>query len=462
MEESIKARFFGRKNLLEDVVQGVLAPSQPLVFSLVGPTMIGKSRLLKHLASAEGPLLGPDPYQWRPERFRDGENIIVALYDCAWPEAQENLSQSINRHLRLQLEPEKRLELDWSRVERFGSPGQQISQIVEQLNRQYKRLVLILDNFGHVIRNDHITPDMVNELRPLAGELGLIVATREPMHDLNQTLAASPLFNLMHQHFVGLLEPQTAEEWVAAYGERVKWEYPVSETLLEMAGGHPFLLARINDTLMEVQPLLSGDMPLSADHLSLVKLRLAEHGRPLFEMLWRKLQGSPIKSTMPLVEQLVYTPIDIDQTASEQATALNWLINYAAVTFTNNKYHLFSPLFQEFLAKQLELEYQLPVNVWPAMALLESVACPADIFASLTPIEAELLRYFQAHRNTVVSTEQLLADVWNQPDASPRRVQEAIRRLRNSLSGQKQPVGIIENERGFGYRFVPAAGAAFE
>jgi hypothetical protein len=208
--------------------------------------------------------------------------------------------------------------------------------------------------------------------------------------------------------------------------------------------------------------LLSGDTPLFTDHLSLVKLRLAEHGRPLFEMLWRKLQGSPIKSTMLLVEQLIHAPIDIDQTASEQAAALNWLINYAAVTFTNNRYHLFSPLFQEFLAKQLETEPQIPTDVWPAMALLESAASPADIFASLTPIEAELLRYFQAHRNAVVSTEKLLADVWNQPDASPRRVQEAIRRLRNSLSQQKQSVGVIENERGLGYRFVPAAGAALE
>lgn len=460
--QSIKARFFGRNKLLEDIVQGVLAPSQPLDFSLVGPQMIGKSRLLKYLASPEGPLLGPDSHNWRPERFRDGDNIIVALHDCGWPEAQKNLPKFINQHLRLQLEPEKRLELDWSRVERFGSPGQQIGEIVQQLNRQYKRLVLILDNFGHVLRNDQITPDMINELRPLTSELGMIVATREPMHDLNQTLAASPLFNLMHQHFVGLLEPETAADWVAAYQERIKWENPVGEALLEMAGGHPFLLARINDTLLEVQPMLPGDTPLSTDHLSLIKLRLAEHGRSLFEMLWRRLQASPIKSTLPLVEQLIHTPIGIDQIPAEQTTALNWLINYAAVTFTNNRYHLFSPLFQEFLAEQLELEHKIQAIVWPRMARLENAAGTADIFDHLTPIEAELLRYFQGSPNTVVSTEQLLADVWNQPDASPRRVQEAIRRLRNSLSELKLPVGVIENERGVGYRYVPATGSVFE
>jgi DNA-binding response OmpR family regulator len=46
--------------------------------------------------------------------------------------------------------------------------------------------------------------------------------------------------------------------------------------------------------------------------------------------------------------------------------------------------------------------------------------------------------------------------VWKRPDASPRRVQEAIRRLRLQLEEASPPVGSIENERGQGYRFVPA------
>ena len=42
------------------------------------------------------------------------------------------------------------------------------------------------------------------------------------------------------------------------------------------------------------------------------------------------------------------------------------------------------------------------------------------------------------------------------PDASPRRVQEAIRRLRLQLAEAEPPIGNIENERGRGYRFVPS------
>ncbi len=46
-----KDQFFGRERLLREIVTGVLAPSQPASFSLVGSKLVGKSKLLGHLAS---------------------------------------------------------------------------------------------------------------------------------------------------------------------------------------------------------------------------------------------------------------------------------------------------------------------------------------------------------------------------------------------------------------------------
>jgi hypothetical protein len=452
--QSIKARFFGRQTIIEDIVQGVLAPYQPLDFSLVGPKMIGKSRLLKYLASEEGPLRGPDPFNWRPERFRDGHNVIVGHYDCDWPAAHIHLTEFISQSLRLQLQADKHLGLNWSQIDKAGSPGQQIGQIVHQLNQQQIRLVLILDNFDHVLRSDKVTPDMINELRPLTNELGLVVATEDALHDLNQTLASSPLFNVMHQHFIGLLEPDAAREWLEAYHERTRLADAVREALLEMAGGHPFLLARINDTLVELRPLVSNGGPIAEQQLPLIRLRLAEHGRPLFETIWRKLndpkgQG---QAALPLVRQLIQSSIRINQLPAEQIGTINWLINQAVVTYDKDSYHLFSPLFAKFLCDQLGLD-----NLAQRGIPSTTPAHPDDfnIFEILTPKEADLLRYFQANSQVVLSLEQLLADVWNQPDASPRRVQEAIRRLRNNLNKQTPPIGVIENERGVGYRYVP-------
>ena len=90
----------------------------------------------------------------------------------------------------------------------------------------------------------------------------------------------------------------------------------------------------------------------------------------------------------------------------------------------------------------------------PPAAVINRSGLPLEQF---TKTEASLLRYFQTHQNQTVSTEQLLSEVWKRPDATNRRVQEAIRRLRLHLEAAHPPIGAIENDRGRGYRFVPAA-----
>ncbi|RMF05563.1 MAG: winged helix family transcriptional regulator, partial [Chloroflexi bacterium] len=153
------------------------------------------------------------------------------------------------------------------------------------------------------------------------------------------------------------------------------------------------------------------------------------------------------KTALPLVEQLVAAPIVVGQVPADQIFALNWLINQAIVKFDDNNYRLFSPLLENFLAEKLNL-------CSPAAPDTPPQSTP-NLLQTLPPKEARLLSYFQQNSNVPLSFEQLLTDVWQQPDASPRRVQEAIRRLRNSLRKQSPPPGTIKSERGVGYRFVP-------
>ena len=54
--------------------------------------------------------------------------------------------------------------------------------------------------------------------------------------------------------------------------------------------------------------------------------------------------------------------------------------------------------------------------------------------------------------------DELLAEVWQRPDGSVRRVQEGIRRLRHRLTEFNGLVGTIDNEWGQGYRYVPTNG----
>lgn len=444
--KAVKTQFFGRIAILQDLVQGVLLPSQPLDYALVGPKMIGKSRMLKFLADDDGPFKGDDYRSWRPAAFQDGQNVLVGHFDCIWPEAHAHLTRFLSNQLKQQIQQISGLKMNWPSIEQTSSPGLQIGLMVQQLDREGIRMVLLLDNFDSALRSSSITPDIVNELRPLTSVLGLIVATEQPLHDINPVLAASPLFNVMHQHFVGLLEPAAANEWLDAYSSRLAMSGDLRADLLRLTGGHPFLLARVNDIVTELGPFVTGQQEISSQHLPLIELRLAEHGRPLFENIWRRLHTSPGEMALPLVKRLVQSPLPIEALPPAQTAALNWLINQAIVRLSQNQAAIFSPLFVRFFLEQAEPQ--------PPAEVVLPVINPT-ILNSLAPKEAKLLRYFQQNCNMPVSFDDLLTEIWDQPDASPRRVQEAVRRLRLQLKKQKPPLGVIKSERGVGYRFVP-------
>ncbi|MGH3396395.1 MAG: winged helix-turn-helix domain-containing protein, partial [Streptosporangiaceae bacterium] len=75
---------------------------------------------------------------------------------------------------------------------------------------------------------------------------------------------------------------------------------------------------------------------------------------------------------------------------------------------------------------------------------------------SLTPTEFRLLGVLVRHRGQVLSPEQLLDQVWQDPAGiGPDRVKFTVMRLRRKL-GQHGGSGLpIEAVRGFGYRYRP-------
>jgi hypothetical protein len=442
--ETHEQQFFGRERIVREVVHGVLAP-QPVSFSLVGSKLIGKTRLLGHLASPHGPLLDDAETQGR---------AVVAQIDCDRHEARQDIVAFIAARLAQQMRAAEDPELNWDHIEQEPDPSRRIWQIGRQLVQAGRRPVLLLDNCDTLFREQSLSPDAVDELRPLSQQMPLVVATEQPLHDLDQEFVAAPLVNAMTQVFIGLMEPDAADLWARSYCRDYPALTPVCADLLEMTGYHPFLLDRLGYILSDAQNMLTRRQQLGPEHLPLIRMRLAEHGRLLFVTLWRRLQSPPrrvdIRVVMLLLERLLSGPLPLDEVASEQSPTLNWLINQAIVVYGSRGYRLSCPLFGELLETR--------VGAGTAAQARSRVVDRGDspFLNSLTKTEGALLRYFQTHSNTVVSPEQLLADVWNRPNASPRRVQEAIRRLRLRLDEAIPPVGVIENERGRGYRFIPA------
>lgn len=451
--KAAKYRFYGRERLMREIVQGVLA-QQPASFSLVGSKLLGKTQILNYLASPDGPLLAPETSDWRSPGFQDAGRIVVCKIDCDWQEAQEDLLGFAFQRISHQIQHEERIGLDWHEIEAEEVVARRLWRIARQLNNMEYRLVLLFDNFDSVFERQLLSLDAVDELRPLTLELAMVVATEQPLHDLDRELAASPLFNVMTQLFVGLLEPEAACSWLESYAVDFSPIADMQERLLEVTGSHPYLLHRIGDILPEIQQMLPGDAAADAGELfPLIRLRLAEHGRLLFTTLWRKLQQPPRRTqseaVLGLIAQLLNGPLPTTSVTREHFAILNWLINQAMVTYTASGYKLFSPLFAEFLA------VRIPQSTPAVGRIAAESSASGGIYERLTKTEASLLRYFEKHKEEVIPAQQLLEDVWKRPDASTRRVQEAIRRLRLQLEEEATPPGVIENERGRGYRFVP-------
>lgn len=445
--------FFGRKQLLREIVMGVLA-TRPLDYSLVAPKFCGKTRILEYLASEQGPLLNQDAT--RPVHFAAPNRVIVTLIDCNWPEASQNLLDFLAQRVETQLKEQKPFAVDWEAISRNTEPSHRLFEMAVLANKASMRLVLLLDNFDALLQKDNLKLEDLEKMRPLTSELALVVSSRQPLHSISQTMVQSRLLGLLTQVFVGLLEPEAAQDWVRAYQQSFPGlDANILDELIIYTGRHPFLLARLRETLLDVQKMLPLDEKIDENNLELIRLRLAEHSRPLFDTLSEAINALPKRINPAAVEALLNAMLRGGITAKdfngpEQNDAMNWLINQAMVLYQNQKYELFTPLFKEYWAQR---------RGNPAGdGSVQSPVTAAVSFSTLPRIEGNLLSYFVQRPNQLLSTQQLLADVWGaSEDATDRRVQEAIRRLRGHLRAMPAPPGSIVNVRGQGYRFVPAS-----
>ncbi|MBX3000042.1 MAG: winged helix-turn-helix domain-containing protein [Caldilineaceae bacterium] len=454
MPSPIQDKLFARSQL-QSIAEGLLA-LQPRNFSLIGAKFMGKTRILNHLAAPDGPLLGEDV------EMRRAYELIVVYYDCAWPDAATDLlaflADGLRRHLQQLAAPPA---IDLEQIRHEPQANERLRRLVVELRRAGYRPILLLDNFDTLITGD-VPDDMewkINQLRPLTRELGLVVASERPLHEANRELASSPLFNLLNQVFLRLIEPQEMREILRAVTAGGADQDVLIAKLSKWTGGHPFLLSRIGEILLDVDEMLPGRGGIGLAHLPLIRLRLTEdYGRLLFGELWSALQDQEdpyADGALALVRCLLTEPLPLDKIQPQWARSFYWLLNKGIVRIENDTCYLFSSLFEEYIGARLEQPAPAKTTRSPAAIPQNTRTLIEEQVQQFTPQERNLLRYFLDHPGEIVSIDQLLADVWKRPNASARRVQEGIRRLRNRMEALQLSIGEIENEWGEGYRFVP-------
>ncbi len=387
---------------LQRILQSLCA-EQPVSVSLVGGPLLGKSALLAHLEN---------------ELSRTaGDGLSVLRINCAQ-----------------------------------ARPTHPPPPAPESGPRQ----IFLLDNF-HSISQWH-----ADERRPwnewLASstpERGLLLASRLPVHELG--LDGGLPLPYFQQSFLGLIDGEEATRVVAASLS----PFPESETLVaplvEWCGGHPFLLDRVAELLLDVAGMLPVGQGLGTIHLPLLRLRLAAaYGRLLFDRQWQAVECRSDSTDNPiaaLLHQMIRRPIRFDELSPAQMEPMNWLLVQGMVGIDGQGYRLFSPLLADYLALKLQVDTPVTRAVAPDTGNVHALVERES--HRFTPQEKNLLLYFLERPGAIVSVDELLAEVWQRPDGSVRRVQEGIRRLRHRLTEFNGAVGTIDNEWGQGYRYVP-------
>lgn len=441
-------QLFARSHL-QSIIDGVLAP-QPRSFSLIGAKFMGKTHILSHLAAPNGPL----------HHHEGGEGAerhpLVVYYDCTWPKAQKNLVAFLGEGLWRRLRQQNLSALP--RGEGGIAASEWLQRLVADLLQANYQPILLLDNFDFLITQAHDEVEHAfSELRSLTHELAFVVAGQRSLHEANRHLASSLLFNLLNQIFLRLIEPEESERILYAATANCLDQEQLVAQLAEWTGGHPFLLSRVSEILLDVNELLPGDQKVGYRHLPLIRMRMAEdYGRLLFGEFLATLQDQrdpQAGEALDLVRRLLMAPLPVAGIEPASARAFYWLLNKGMIRIANNdSCTLFSSLFADYISAQLVSHSEGRILAGKALNTREIIEAEAQQF---TPQERNLMRYFLDRPGQVITIDQLLIDVWKRPNASARRVQEGIRRLRNRLDELQLPVGQIENEWGEGYRFVP-------
>lgn len=247
------SEFFGRKRLLPRVF-GKLATGQST--AIIGEPHIGKTSLLKYIASAQvRGAVGVAAYF---------DNDLFCLLDAQmlygiekagdfWQQGLKPLADSLS------LNPNSRLAVLYRTAEQNEFGMFVLQQLLRELHREGKRLVLLLDEFDAFLANPVLhKAEFYGGLRSLASRfpaLVLLIASRRELAQLNQLTQeinphGSPYFNVFTEYRLGVLRKSEMEALLKRADGR--FDRDDQDFVQDVSGQHPYLAQMAAAMLWEV------------------------------------------------------------------------------------------------------------------------------------------------------------------------------------------------------------------
>ena len=265
--------FFGRLYILRQIYSAINSKQS---ISLVGSRRIGKSSILNCMRLPE--------IQKRFE-FDFSRHIFISLNIAEYRYRNRyDFFQLVNKQI---FDEARKVMGDLE----LGSKGDQenFAVLLSDIKSHRFHLVLLMDSFDHIARNEEFDVDFFNFLRSQCNKVSYVTASTAQLSKIcHQKIEDSPFFNIFSQCMVGAFTPNEACQMIVEPAARVGFPFTDEETkwLMANAGYHPFFLHCACRILFDEKSAQN----IMAINLQLQEQKIYEGLYSYFEDAWNHLE----------------------------------------------------------------------------------------------------------------------------------------------------------------------------
>ncbi|MEJ2722764.1 MAG: ATP-binding protein, partial [bacterium] len=226
-----RSDFFGRQKEVRKIYSRLDAP-HPQSISIVGERRIGKSSLLNYIFHPKN----------RKANMANHENAIFAYLDF-----QRNVDFDVPKFIDFlfnMFSYDKKAESRYAARKRSLD---ELKNVVEELHGQGKRMIILMDEFESITRNERFDERFFSFLRSLANsyQVAYVTSSHDELQMMchNKDISDSPFFNIFSSMPLRTFDHTEALELISAPSRRegVPLE-GYADRIIDLAGYFPFYL----------------------------------------------------------------------------------------------------------------------------------------------------------------------------------------------------------------------------
>lgn len=431
---------FGHRAEVQTILQGVCAKS-PRSFVLHANRAIGKTALLHYLCHPNGAvahyqdLLG----EFAPQRNNRLEFIYADYYNVSGDEAISVLYSQMIKNKRvietLNMQPTS------GTLSSKPEAKREIRDICERLQDMDTRLVICIDHFDKAYRSLILEDDRF--LRSLTQFQAFVYATEKSLPELRAgAQKSSPLYGILIPREIGILNKEEASNIVIEPTKTLQPAFTSKDAtfLLDITGQHPYLLILACEylyNLYQETPDLQAIIYQYKEPREQVIHEILSMAavQEIFTFFWDELANAYQAQLNKIARH--------ERLDKSEQSAINHLRKRGLVNVdrgVGGQPTISSELFRIFiLGREVTIHRGLKSD---------------DL--KIPPIDQKLLDYLQAQPGLVCTFDELLTNVWGDPETTKSSLDAAVHRLRRTLRDVGGTDWIyIENVRGIGFKYNP-------